>query len=79
MSALAGVGWYKRPPDQGDKTRDALIRVLAERPGASIRELCDATGKQPSTVYHHLNRLQAEGKIVKDECALCRAGILRVR
>jgi DNA-binding transcriptional ArsR family regulator len=78
-SALSGVGRYKRSPDQGEETRAAIIRVLAERPGASIRDLCTAVGKSSaSTVYAHLHRLEAEGKIVKDQCPVCRAGILRV-
>jgi DNA-binding transcriptional ArsR family regulator len=78
-SALAGVGRYKRELDQGEKTRAAIIRALAERPGATVRELCALVGKaSTSTVYSHLNRLEAEGKIVRDDCPLCRAKIWRV-
>jgi DNA-binding transcriptional ArsR family regulator len=79
MSALTGVGRYKRPKDQGEQTRAALIRALAQRPGAQVRELCVLVGKaSPSTVQHHLNVLEAEGKIVRDECPLCKARMWRV-
>ena len=64
---------------QGAKTQHAIIRALAERPGASVRELCVLVGKaSTSTIQHHLWKLEAQGKIVRDECPLCRARIWRV-
>jgi DNA-binding transcriptional ArsR family regulator len=78
-STLAGVGRYKRSNDQGAQTRAALIRALSQRPGAQVRELCVLVGKSStSTVQHHLNLLEAEGKIIRDDCPLCRGKIWRV-
>lgn len=78
-SVLSGVGRYKRPRDQGEQTRAALVRALSERPGADVRELCVMVGRSStSTVAHHLHILEAEGKIVRDACPLCRAKIWRV-
>jgi predicted transcriptional regulator len=63
----------------GEQTRNAMIRALSSRPGATVRELCVMVGKaSTSTVYFQLNRLEAEGKIVRDNCPLCRGKIWRV-
>jgi DNA-binding transcriptional ArsR family regulator len=79
-SALAGVGRYKRSPDQGEQTRTAIVRALSQRPGSTIRELCVLVGKaSPSTIQHHLNILEAKRKIVRDDCPLCRGKIWRVQ
>jgi DNA-binding transcriptional ArsR family regulator len=78
-SALSGVGRYKRSPDQGQETRNAIIRALSQRPGAQVRELCVMVGRSsPSTVAHHLSILESEGKVVRDDCPLCKGKIWRV-
>jgi DNA-binding transcriptional ArsR family regulator len=66
-------------PVSGDATRAAIVRALSSHPGATVRELCVMVGKaSTSTVYFHLNRLEAEGKIVRDDCPLCRGKMWRV-
>jgi DNA-binding transcriptional ArsR family regulator len=67
-------------PASGDVTRGAIIRALSSHPGATVRELCVMVGRSStSTVYMHLTRLEAEGKIVRDDCPLCRGKIWRVQ
>ena len=78
MTHLAKPGVTRNSEIQASETRNAIIRTLAERPGASIRELCVIVGKRStSTVQHHLWKLEAQGKIVRDSCPLCRAPIWR--
>lgn len=75
---MAGVTWAEQKA-WGEQSRAALIRALAESPGATVRELCVKIGKaSPSTVQHHLYKLEDEGKIIREECPLCRARIWRV-
>jgi DNA-binding transcriptional ArsR family regulator len=79
-SALSGVGKYKRSPDQGQETRNAIIRALAQRPGSTVRELCVAVGRSStSTIQSHLHALEASGKIVKERCPVCKGPYWSVR
>jgi DNA-binding transcriptional ArsR family regulator len=78
VTPLGRVGKYKRPRDQGDKTRSAILTILSLRPGSAVRELCAETGKAPSTIHFQLNKLENEGKIVKEVCPLCRGRMWRV-
>jgi predicted ArsR family transcriptional regulator len=78
VTPLGRVGKYKRPRDQGDKTRSAILTILSLRPGSTVRDLCAEVHKSPSTIHFQLNKLENEGKIVRATCDLCRAHIWRV-
>jgi DNA-binding MarR family transcriptional regulator len=51
--ALAGAGRLAPMP----AARARLLRLVAERPGLTQRELADAAGLAPSTVSHHVARM----------------------
>ncbi len=44
-------------------TREAILRFLKRRPGATVRELAQALGMTSANVRHHLNQLEAQGLV----------------
>jgi hypothetical protein len=47
--------------------REALLRALEERPGASASELATASGVARAVLYGVLNRLIEAGEVAKEE------------
>jgi hypothetical protein len=54
--------------------RDAVLRAVSERPGASAAELSSASGVAANAVYVQLGRLVADGIVVKRELPSGRSG-----
>lgn len=48
----------------GDATRQAILLALLSREPRTIRGLADATGRDVSTISHHLPGLESEGFVV---------------
>jgi hypothetical protein len=46
--------------------REAVLRVLAERPGVSATELSSASGVERTVLYALLNRLVERGEVLKE-------------
>src|SRR3954468_14016047 len=47
--------------------REAVLRALEERPGASASELAAASGVARTALYPLLNRLAESGEVVKEQ------------
>ena len=74
-AALAALGSAPKPtrrrPAQTraprGANREAVLRALEERPGASASELAAASGVDRTALYPLLSRLAERGEVVKEE------------
>jgi hypothetical protein len=77
LAALGGGGRAKPAPARRRRpaqaraprgaNREAVLRVLEERPGASASELAAASGVGRTALYPLLSRLAERGEVVKEE------------
>ncbi|GAB4322061.1 MAG: hypothetical protein Kow0069_26680 [Promethearchaeota archaeon] len=49
--------------DEATSTREAILRLIVERPGVHFREICRLLDKQTGVVQYHLKVLEREGAI----------------
>ncbi len=61
MSTTASIGYSAI----SSYSRVELLRLLNERPHRTVDELSDATALHPNTVREHLQRLEADGLVVR--------------
>jgi hypothetical protein len=63
--AKTRAGSAKRAPRGAN--REAVLRVLGERPGVSVNELSAASGVDRPVLYNLLKTLEARGEIAKEQ------------
>src|SRR3954452_1316169 len=63
--AKTRAGSAKRAPRGAN--REAVLRVLGERPGVSVNELSAASGVDRPVLYNLLKTLEQRGEVVKEQ------------
>jgi hypothetical protein len=71
LAAMGGPAPRRRAPSEPraprGANREAVLRALEERPGASASELATASGVARTALYSVLNRLIEAGEVAKEE------------
>jgi len=61
-----GTDWAELEAALNDDTTAAVIETLADEGPASVSGLADALDRDPSTISHHLDRLESDGLIERE-------------
>lgn len=68
---MSNLGKRLPPKPEGEETRKKIMDFLSEHTvtiaPVSIRDIADHLGTSTSVVMHHLERLEAEGKIYREK------------